>query len=570
LFITKEKIEIVVPEMSIYGQVRVTNNQVTNIGGWRFTTEYLSINRTESSSTIFGIISNVTTLQASVSTSIKFFESNSQYISGIITVGGSSPDDQLASSLPYTLSVNSDQILSIIPEKGRGNIILNQEGSSNSTTFPITPGTILTIQPPVGSSGMVTNLLQSTYTSEATDITFPAGSTVTVCKIQIDGKLEKISVIQVSSTFSVSTTTQSTVGIVQTSTDGTVRQIGTAQFGVKLMEGSSDQTYVGILNLNSLIKKEYRSVAGIIQIGDPTFLNYQQSTTGQTIQILPGTTTAILVSGEIQVTEEDGTSIKQTSFSIPSGGILGIVTLKNGGEITGISNSYFTTNSTQVIFRFGVRFGIVITNSDGTMRLQNPIDATGKTTITVPVGSVFGELALSSLGEVIGIGNAYFATRNLVTGFSSFPTPSTLLGTFGLIYFSEKFNFSQSVVTSSTVFNSGLKTISATVHVSAGNRKIDSIDSLSVRQNSSLAIIPKAGEGIVSVREGESSTLFNFTVLPGEMFGIFNAQDTKVTNINNGFFTTKLVLMDPLLRSTKKNHRMTYLSLYRKEVLLEI
>ena len=233
--------------------------------------------------------------------------------------------------------------------------------------------------------------------------------------------------------------------------------------------------------------------------------------------------------------EEDGTSIKQTAVSIPSGGILGIVTLKNGGVISGISNGYFTTTSTQIIFPSGTRFGIVIIRVDGTMSLQNPIDTTVRTTITVPVGSIFGVLTLSNKGVVTGIGSALFSTQYLLLGDSTGPNVPATLGNFGVVYFSEQFKLSQSTIINSAPVLQQLQTISAIVQIGVKDR-FDTITSLSVPTGSSFAIIPSTGQGVVSVIEGGATS--TFTVLPGQLFVVFNVQDGKVTDIGDGFFTT--------------------------------
>ncbi|XP_045033198.1 mucin-3A isoform X2 [Daphnia magna] len=524
---------LTVPTNSFVGSVQFVNQKVVTIGGWTFTTTYFTTDTTVSSFGVLQPSTPSTSSQTTITTTSTVITGDQQFISGIITVGAQG----VPSEGTKEIRVAGGDLLAIIPHGGQGIITLIEEGSTSSTDFPITPGSFLGVLAPSNGAGIVTNVDQSIFTSNTTTITFPAGSTVSILKVGVDGKLVRVSFVQLTSAFTLFTKTQSVVGMVVTTSTGVISNIGTGSFSTQPVAGLSKPIYFGIVNIHPKPDvTQVESLSGIIQIGDSTFLRPQESTTNvQTIQILPGTSSAILVLGEIKVTEEDGTSIKQTAISIPSGGILGIVTQTNGGEITGISNGYFTTTTTQLVFPFGTRFGIVIILPDGTMSLQQPIDTTIKTTITVPVGSVFGVLTLSSQGVVTGIGSASFSTQYLLLSDSTGPNVPATLGNFGVVYFSEQFKLSQSTVINSASVLQQLQTISVIVQLGVKD-SFDSVSSLSVPSGTSFAIIPRASQGVVTVTEGGATS--TFTVLPGQLFTIFNVQDATITNIGDRLFTT--------------------------------
>jgi hypothetical protein len=174
------------------------------------------------------------------------------------------------------------------------------------------------------------------------------------------------------------------------------------------------------------------------------------------------------------------------------------------------------------------------------MNVQNPIVTKVKTTITVPAGSTYGLIVLSSQNVVTGIGSTSFTTQNLLISDSTGPDVPAVLGNFGVMYFSEQFQLSKSVVISSAQVSTQLKTISSIIQI--GVKEIfASIADLSVSSGSSFGIIPAKGQGVVTVNEGGSTS--TFTILPGQIFALMNAQGALVTNIGDGFFTTATTSM---------------------------
>jgi hypothetical protein len=217
-----------------------------------------------------------------------------------------------------------------------------------------------------------------------------------------------------------------------------------------------------------------------------------------------------------------------------------MVAPSSGGDISGIVSGYFTTSQTKITFQSGATVGIVTIRPDGTMSVQNPVVTKVKTTITVPAGSTYGLIILSAENVVTGIGSTSFTTQNLLISDSTGPDVPAVLGNFGVMFFTEQFQLSKSIVISSAQISSQLQTLSSIIQIGV-KEKFGSVADLSVASGSSFGIIPAKGQGVVTVNEGGSTS--TFMVLPGQIFGLLNAQGALVTQIGDGFFTTSTTTM---------------------------
>ena len=94
-----------------------------------------------------------------------------------------------------------------------------------------------------------------------------------------------------------------------------------------------------------------------MDVGDTSFMTQEVSRVSN-LEIATGTNSVAVVSGTIKVAETTSTSSKETSISIPAGGLLGIVTTSGSGQTTAIRNGHFTTAATQFTIASGASFSI--------------------------------------------------------------------------------------------------------------------------------------------------------------------------------------------------------------------
>ena len=84
-----------------------------------------------------------------------------------------------------------------------------------------------------------------------------------------------------------------------------------------------------------------------------------------------------------------------------------------------------------------------------------------------------------------------------------------------------------------------LSTLAAIIQIGSNDQTshLTSVSDLPIPLNSSLAIIPFKGQGQIVIQEPDS--LKTLTILPGQIFGIFESSRGMITNLDKGFFTTE-------------------------------
>ena len=539
---------VTVPTSSTVGQVQITGQQLISIGQYKFMTTQL--NGGSGTIVCYGVIKRPGTTSTTItttSTTTVMNGADEEFISGIVTTGGATFEE--GSSLQLSnLTINNGDLIAVLPPGGNGMVTVLI--GDTVTNFSITPGSLFAVLS--SGSGSVTNLIQpqqQTWTSSV--ISFPAGSAISVIRVGIDGKLIRESFLQLSFPFSVLTSTGSVVGHINTSNTGSLTQIGTGSFITQNIKGTS--TMVGFLQLGTITTTPsqeitecctaatFQTLSGIVNVGDGTFMT-QQVTGSANLVIAAGTTNVVVVSGTIKVMESSSSSSKETTISIPAGGLLAIVTTTGGagGQATAIRNGHFTTNSTRFTFTSGASFSIWNILANGTNVVQNPFVTTDNTIVTVPEGSVCGQVRQSIDGVLTGIGSASFVTQNLMVSDSTGPEVPITLGSFGVVTFTERWQLSTVTISSPVAISSGnLQTIAGIVQTGSSSGVASSsttLAQLNVPSGSSFAIIPAGGQGQLGVTDGTSSA--SLTVFPGQMFYLMNCQSAKVTQLVNGYFTT--------------------------------
>ena len=290
------------------------------------------------------------------------------------------------------------------------------------------------------------------------------------------------------------------------------------------------------------------TLSGLFYVANADLLT-DTSSVGQTVTMTPDSTYAIIVSPQSQgykeliLTEENGNVIIKSTFIIPAGRILGIVTPSIGGQASNIAEGYLTTVGTRLVLPAGTTFGMVVIRSDGTMTMVNTIITKYPSRLTIPVSSTFGLLSVTSQGLVQQIGPASFNTQYVMANSSTQAGSPYLIQSYGVLHFFKDFEVSRSAVISSSAVLAGIESLVTIIQIGAKSARhtYGSVADLSVPDKSSLAIIPFQGYGDISIREGTlQSTLM---VLPGQIFAIFDANDALITNIHSGFFSTSATKM---------------------------
>ena len=285
------------------------------------------------------------------------------------------------------------------------------------------------------------------------------------------------------------------------------------------------------------------TLSGLFYVANADLLT-GTSSAGQTVTMTFNSTYAIVVAPQTQgrkeliLTEQNGNIIIKTTFVIPVGRILGIVTPSTGGQASNIVEGYLTTKASLLVLPAGATFGMIVIRSDGTMTMVNTIVTKYSSTLTIPESSTFGLLSVTSQGLVQQIGPAYFNTQYVMANSSTQAGSPYLIQSYGVLHFYNEFEVSKSAVISSSAVLAGIESLVTIIQIGAKSARhtYGSVTDLLVPNNSYVAIIPFQGYGDIFIREGSiQSTLM---VLPGQIFAIFDAKNAQITNIHSGFFST--------------------------------
>lgn len=517
---------LTIPASSVTGTIKTTERRLTAVGDWSFSNEYLQTNSDPRGFNSFGVLTDTSSDTIPVITSSSVISADSQYISGILTRYRTT-DASLSNLL-----LPGSELVAIVPKRGRGAVTFLSDGSAIQVPFQVNPGSIFVILS--GGSSTFFNLDQNSFTTTSTFMFFPAGSFISVMRIGVDGRLVDEPMLEISTGFSLSAPVGSLIGAIKLDHDRTIHSIGKRLFSVQKMAGN--ECYFGFLDFNAPTTTDYDNIDGIVNVGAVSFLTEQGQEPQPDGQLQPGTTTALITSGLVQITEEgDPFSSRQMTLSLPDGSILGLATSENQtGVVEGVANGFFTSPG---VFTFpnGVTIGILVVGEDGKLILENRFNSAGKTNLVAPPRSTFGTVRLSNHGTVIGIGNAVFSTQYFLVN-NSDSTETATVGRYGILHFKERFQLSQTMVstTYSHISNDPPQTLIGVIPLYDNQQA--SISDLTVPSGRNVSIFPANGFGQVTVEERRWTS--SFTVLPGYFLGLINSQSAVATNLADGFFTT--------------------------------
>lgn len=529
--------QLTIPAPSLVGNVTIEDKNLIGIGEFAFRTRYV-LNGPGGASSSYGILTSTkrNLMRPVISTSSIIPESDPEFISGLLAIGGQPDSDQYGD-----LTVPAGELVVIIPPTRRAKF--SYEGYLRE----ILPGSFIGIKPT--DDGLVaSNLAQQTFTTGSSNISFPALSQLATYRIGSDGRLVQVGEqwpfpLNALSTHFY-TQVGSLVGIVKTDQDSIVTYIGKGSFSIQQLPGSPGVSF-GLLNFNTPSVEavvasnptfnDVDSLSGFLDIGNPALFAAEEGP-GESLAILADTTSAIVTSGEIQISEQDS---KRTIWTVPKGSIMGIKTSSaNGGQADGILKGYLTSTTSSFTFPAGATFGIIRIKQDGTMEMVNTYTTSRSTTVAVPAGSKFGEIKVSDRGVVTGIGSASFSKQQLLLGYDSV---NPIVGTFGILQFHEDFQLASSAVISTppmSALNNPQEILAGIVPVYDRSTESSSTTStLTVPSYRVIAILPADGE--VVVRDDASRTPVTLSLLPNRIFVLITTSSGgTITDVSDDFFTT--------------------------------
>jgi len=448
------------PTGSIAGVIQVASSgwQITGIGSANFSTTYFKSNNifAQTSFSILGGILNLNQNSSSNPGSIANVAASllspPSYVVGYINMGDKQVVDVNGMSANATtdITIPAGNIFGVIPSNISAIVTIVQNGISSQIVVP--DGAILGIITP--NTGYATKIANGYFTTNRTIITLPAQTKLIIYLITETKTLNYQQLASVaSSSIQVIVPPLSTVGFFQITNSTVLRGIGGAKLTTQFLTSSRNlngsyypYTLYGVLEIqltnlttqkvitsNAYIDQDRLYVISILQVRGPALTATLNPTITKSLSINNGTALGIIPYEGRGLIAAVSQGSFNTTFDVAPGHIFRITPSSNGGNISDITNNYFTSNTSVLLVPAGTLLELFKLGVNSKLYRITSLLVNSTTIITVPLKSAIGVLPVRGT-NLTTFGNTNYNTLGL-TGIYTQSTAGANPSYFGILDF---------------------------------------------------------------------------------------------------------------------------------------